>query len=58
MANLIFRMGAAMWVLAVYAVSAAAQPRPTSPPDQNAPAQFDFAGADQGSNIKRAPGSL
>jgi hypothetical protein len=40
MANLI-RIWAAMWVLAVCAVSAAAQPRPTSPSDQNAPAQFD-----------------
>ena len=40
MANLIC-MCVAVWVLAVCAVSAAAQPRPTLPPDQNAPAQFD-----------------
>jgi hypothetical protein len=40
MANLI-RMCAAVCVLGVCAVSAAAQPHPTSPPDQNAPAQFD-----------------
>lgn len=38
------RMSAAVWVLAVWAVSAGAQPRPTSPPNQNAPAQFDSQG--------------
>jgi hypothetical protein len=40
MANLT-RIWAAMWMLAVCAVSAAAQPRATTPPDQNAPAKFD-----------------
>lgn len=40
MANLLRRC-AAVWVLAMCAVSVAAQPRPTSPPDQNAPAQFN-----------------
>lgn len=41
MANLL-RTCAAVWVVAACTGSAAAQPRPTSPPDQNAPAQFDL----------------
>ena len=40
MVNLM-RMCAAISLLAACGLPAAAQPRPTSPPDQNAPAHFD-----------------
>ena len=50
MANLM-RMCAAVWMLAACAASAVARPRPTSPPDQNAPAQFDLQAQTQGQTL-------
>jgi hypothetical protein len=37
----LLRICAAVGVLAAFAASAAAQPHPISPPDQNSPTQFD-----------------